>query len=152
MKRSMSWTSVFTLLIFLAASPKAVYCADRQDHLENERPRLVVLTDIGGDPDDTQSMIRLMTYSNEFEIEGLIASASGTPGELKRKIVSRIRRCKIQRRRRRPVAPMKFGAPLRRAAFHSRAQYNRTRHPMRTKTLNQRPSNRPSLKRTVPTP
>ncbi|MCC6862980.1 MAG: DUF1593 domain-containing protein [Bryobacterales bacterium] len=48
-----------------------------------EKPRLVVLTDIGGDPDDQQSMIRLMTYANEFDIEGLIASASGTPGELK---------------------------------------------------------------------
>jgi hypothetical protein len=47
------------------------------------KPRLVVLTDIGGDPDDQQSMVRLMLYSNEFEIEGLIASASGTPGELK---------------------------------------------------------------------
>ena len=47
------------------------------------RPRLLVLTDIGGDPDDQQSMVRLMLYANEFEIEGLIASASGTPGELK---------------------------------------------------------------------
>ena len=35
-----------------------------------ERPRLCVLTDIGGDPDDQQSMIRLMVYANEFEIEG----------------------------------------------------------------------------------
>src|SRR6187401_136231 len=48
-----------------------------------ERPRLAVLTDIGGDPDDQQSLIRLMVYSNEFEIEALIASASGTRGELK---------------------------------------------------------------------
>lgn len=48
-----------------------------------ERPRLMVLTDIGGDPDDQQSMIRLMVYSNEFEIEGLIATASRTPNELK---------------------------------------------------------------------
>ena len=48
-----------------------------------ERPRLVVLTDIGGDPDDQQSMIRLMVYANEFVIEGLVATASGTPGELK---------------------------------------------------------------------
>jgi hypothetical protein len=46
-------------------------------------PRLLVLTDIGGDPDDQQSMVRLMLYANEFEIEGLIASAAGTPGELK---------------------------------------------------------------------
>ena len=48
-----------------------------------ERPRLLVLTDIGGDPDDQQSMIRLMVYANEFLIEGLVATASGTPGELK---------------------------------------------------------------------
>jgi hypothetical protein len=48
-----------------------------------ERPRLAVLTDIGGDPDDQQSMIRLMVYANELEIELLIASAAGIPGELK---------------------------------------------------------------------
>ncbi len=50
-------------------------------------PRLLVLTDIGGDPDDRQSMIRLMTYANEFALEGLIASAAGTPGELKQDVV-----------------------------------------------------------------
>ena len=48
-----------------------------------DRPRLLVLTDIGGDPDDTQSMIRLMVYANAFEIEGLVASAAGIPGQLK---------------------------------------------------------------------
>ncbi|MEA3210154.1 MAG: hypothetical protein QOE70_3211 [Chthoniobacter sp.] len=47
-----------------------------------EHPRLCVLTDIGGDPDDQQSMIRLMVYASEFQIEGLIATASGTPGQL----------------------------------------------------------------------
>src|SRR5688500_20054345 len=51
-----------------------------------ERPRLAVLTDIGGDPDDRQSMIRLMVYANEFRIEALIASAAGTPGELNEEI------------------------------------------------------------------
>jgi sialidase-1 len=54
---------------------------------EADRPRLIVLTDIGGDPDDQQSMIRLMLYSNEFDIEGLIASAAGVPGELKKDVV-----------------------------------------------------------------
>jgi len=51
-----------------------------------ERPRLAVLTDIGGDPDDQQSMVRLMVYANEFEIEALIASAAGTPNELKESV------------------------------------------------------------------
>ncbi|QDV33120.1 nucleoside hydrolase-like domain-containing protein [Tautonia plasticadhaerens] len=50
------------------------------------RPRLVVLTDIGGDPDDMQSMRRLMLYANEFEVVGLVASASGTPGEVGRAV------------------------------------------------------------------
>ena len=50
------------------------------------RPRLLVLTDIGGDPDDQQSMVRLLVHANEFDIEGLIASASGTPNELKEKV------------------------------------------------------------------
>lgn len=57
-------------------------CCSCAESAQNSRPRLLVLTDIGGDPDDQQSMIRLMVYSNEFRIEGLIASASGTPGEL----------------------------------------------------------------------
>ena len=51
-----------------------------------ERPRLAVLTDIGGDPDDQQSMIRLLVYANEFELELIIASASGTRGELKESV------------------------------------------------------------------
>jgi cellulose-binding protein len=66
---------VLFLLLALAVSAIAV-----------ERPRLCVLTDIGGDPDDQQSMVRLMVYANEFEIEGLIATAAGTPGELKQAV------------------------------------------------------------------
>lgn len=50
------------------------------------RPRLLVLTDIGGDPDDQQSLVRLLVHANEFEVEGLVASASGTPGELKARV------------------------------------------------------------------
>jgi hypothetical protein len=42
-----------------------------------ERPRLVVLTDIGGDPDDQMSMVRLLTYANHIDIEGLIATPPG---------------------------------------------------------------------------
>jgi Cellulose-binding Sde182, nucleoside hydrolase-like domain/Cellulose-binding protein Sde0182, C-terminal domain len=38
--------------------------------------RLIVLTDIEADPDDTQSLVRLLLYSNEIDIEGLIATTS----------------------------------------------------------------------------
>jgi Protein of unknown function (DUF1593) len=40
------------------------------------RPRLIVLTDIGNEPDDSESMVRLLTYANEIEIEGLVATTS----------------------------------------------------------------------------
>jgi hypothetical protein len=40
------------------------------------RHRLLVLTDIEADPDDTQSLIRLLLYSNQIDIEGLVATTS----------------------------------------------------------------------------
>lgn len=66
------------ILAALALAATTSPAASRAD----DRPRLLILTDIGGDPDDQQSMVRLMLYANEFRIEGLIASAAGTPGEL----------------------------------------------------------------------
>jgi hypothetical protein len=36
-----------------------------------EKPRIVVMTDIGGDPDDMQSMVRFLLYSCDFDVEGL---------------------------------------------------------------------------------
>lgn len=38
--------------------------------------RLFVLTDVGADNDDKQSMVRLMLYSNDIDIEGLVATTS----------------------------------------------------------------------------
>ncbi|UCG28177.1 MAG: DUF1593 domain-containing protein [Bacteroidales bacterium] len=43
---------------------------------EMTRHRLVVLTDIEADPDDSQTLVRLLLYSNEIDIEGLIATTS----------------------------------------------------------------------------
>jgi Cellulose-binding Sde182, nucleoside hydrolase-like domain/Cellulose-binding protein Sde0182, C-terminal domain len=39
-------------------------------------PRLIVLSDIGNEPDDQMSLVRLLLYSNEIDIEGLVASTS----------------------------------------------------------------------------
>jgi hypothetical protein len=46
-----------------------------------DKPRLLVLTDMGADPDDQQSMVRLLLDTNEFDIEGLIATSAGTTGK-----------------------------------------------------------------------
>ena len=45
------------------------------DAFADERKRVIVLTDFFKDPDDKQSMIRFLTYANEFDIEGLIATS-----------------------------------------------------------------------------
>jgi hypothetical protein len=44
------------------------------EHLE--KPRVIVLTDITNEPDDEESMVRFLVYSNEYEVEGLIATTS----------------------------------------------------------------------------
>jgi hypothetical protein len=38
--------------------------------------RVIILTDIEADPDDAQSLVRLLLYSNQIDIKGLIATTS----------------------------------------------------------------------------
>lgn len=40
------------------------------------RPRVVVMTDIANEPDDQVSMVRLLVYANQLDIEGLISTTS----------------------------------------------------------------------------
>lgn len=38
--------------------------------------RVLVLTDIGNEPDDSESFVRFLLYSNQFDVEGLVATTS----------------------------------------------------------------------------
>ncbi|MEX0332004.1 MAG: nucleoside hydrolase-like domain-containing protein [Puniceicoccaceae bacterium] len=38
-----------------------------------ERPRLIILADMGNEPDEEQQMAHFLLYANEFDIEGLVA-------------------------------------------------------------------------------
>lgn len=54
------------------------------------KPRVFVLTDMSNEPDDEESMVRFLVYSNEYEVEGLVANTScwlkeGTREDLIRK-------------------------------------------------------------------
>lgn len=40
------------------------------------RQRVIVLTDIENEPDDTQSMVRFLVHSNQWDVEALIATTS----------------------------------------------------------------------------
>lgn len=72
---------LFGLLLTIA--PSAV-CQQKND--KTLKPRIVVLTDIAPndiEPDDMESMIRLLVHADQFEIEALIASTgwSNTGGK-----------------------------------------------------------------------
>ena len=41
-----------------------------------DRQRVVVMTDIANEPDDQMSMVRFLLYSNQIDVEGLIATTS----------------------------------------------------------------------------
>ena len=41
-----------------------------------QKPRIIVLTDIENEPDDAMSMVRFLTYSNQWDVEGLVATTS----------------------------------------------------------------------------
>ena len=40
------------------------------------KPRVIVISEIGNEPDDQMSFVRLLMYSNEFDIEAMIATTS----------------------------------------------------------------------------
>jgi hypothetical protein len=43
---------------------------------KDENKRFIILTDMENEPDDSQTMVKLLMYSNEIDIEGLIAVTS----------------------------------------------------------------------------
>ena len=70
------------LLAALASMALAASAAVAQDSKPTDvdqspgRPRVVVLTDMGNEPDDQMSFARLLLYSNEMELQGLVATTS----------------------------------------------------------------------------
>ena len=44
--------------------------------LPHAKPRLIVLTDLSNEPDDEESLVRLLVYADEFDVEGLVATTS----------------------------------------------------------------------------
>src|SRR5437660_51606 len=65
------------LLLALAMFPFA--SAGANDNSDREpRLRLIIETDAGGDPDDEQSLVRFLLYTNEWDVEGIIANRPRT--------------------------------------------------------------------------
>ncbi|MGH9606623.1 MAG: DUF1593 domain-containing protein [Terracidiphilus sp.] len=65
---------VLQLLVGLAAHAQAPLA--QPVDLFSGKPRVVIISDIGNEPDDQMSFVRLLLYSNEFDIEATIAATS----------------------------------------------------------------------------
>ena len=61
--------TLFALSFYLASAESSIQSTESLH-------RVIILTDIEADPDDTQSLVRLMLYTNEIEIRGLVATTS----------------------------------------------------------------------------
>ncbi len=71
--------SLFCLLLICSiALPPLTAQAIPPVHVDNftGHPRMVVISDIGNEPDDQMSLVRLLLYSNQLDIEALIAVTS----------------------------------------------------------------------------
>lgn len=66
MKRILTFPAL--LLILLSAV--------NHGRAQDRKLRVLVLTDIENEPDDAQSMVRFLTYSSQWDVEGLIATTS----------------------------------------------------------------------------
>ena len=73
--RRCSLAVMFALGVSSAANAASSPGAGMVDSYEGH-PRVFVFTDMGNEPDDQMSMVRLLTYSNELDLEGLVATTS----------------------------------------------------------------------------
>ena len=63
--------TILSLLLFSLILSSHTFCTQG-----DQKNRLIILTDIEADPDDTESMVRLLLYSNVIDIKGIIATTS----------------------------------------------------------------------------
>jgi 5S rRNA maturation endonuclease (ribonuclease M5) len=68
---------IYLIIFFLIINAGLFFAGTAQTNEKiNQKNRVIILTDIGADPDDSESMVRLLLYSNVIDIEGLIATTS----------------------------------------------------------------------------
>ena len=75
---SMVTSRVSAVVALLLTGSMVTGAAIPAAHTDNVtgHPRVVVISDIGNEPDDQMSLVRLLLYSNEIDVEGLVAGTS----------------------------------------------------------------------------
>ncbi|OJD35930.1 cellulose-binding protein [Diplodia corticola] len=76
MKSTSQWLTVLPILS-ASLSTLAAHETQRCRPWEVDRkPRVFILSDICNEPDDAQSMVRLLTHADQYDIRGLVATTS----------------------------------------------------------------------------
>jgi hypothetical protein len=73
-KVAIRFLSVVILIVTVQVRP--VFAQQEFEEIPVEKPRVLVLTDIANEPDDQESLVRFLSYANEFDIEGFVATTS----------------------------------------------------------------------------
>lgn len=69
-------TALTLSLAALCLAPSLAQARQPAEARQSGKPRVLVLTDIENEPDDAQSLVRFLVYSNQWDIEGLVATTS----------------------------------------------------------------------------
>lgn len=78
-------------LVLILCTVCSTYSVCAQE--DNSKARVFVLTDINNEPDDEESLVRFLLYSNDYDVEGIVATTSchlrkGTREDLIHKIIA----------------------------------------------------------------
>jgi hypothetical protein len=60
----LTWTQIFCVILFYSFPA-----------FSQEKPKIIILTDIGGDTDDEQSLSRFLHYADHFDIKGFCSTS-----------------------------------------------------------------------------
>ncbi|WP_231744251.1 nucleoside hydrolase-like domain-containing protein [Stieleria neptunia] len=72
--RRMHLQRIYAAFLITMVASVAIAQEDQSQRDPYEKPRIITTTDLGADPDDEQSLVRLLVSANEFDMEGLIVS------------------------------------------------------------------------------
>jgi hypothetical protein len=76
LKRLVPWTCSASFLLASLGLWQHVQAQPPHSVSDIQKHRVIILTDVGADPDDTQSLVRLLLYSDVIDIQGLVATTS----------------------------------------------------------------------------
>ncbi len=71
---SVVWPENVISLVTLLMVPCLLFPVNDLAAQQGTKPRIIVTTDITNEPDDQESLVRLLAYANDFDIEGLIGA------------------------------------------------------------------------------